>query len=129
MGSSRRELLVATRYFALERLTREREEAIRLKETLSPRVLTCIEGELALRSGGWNSSLTRGETLVLPVAAAATLTASRHSVLMHGWVPDLEREIIAPARAAGADDAALSQLGIHLGVTKPDGEPRNELLG
>ena len=59
-------------------------------------------------------SVATGGTVILPAGQGATLSARRASVVMRGWVPDLEREVIAPARAAGASDAALRSLGVPL---------------
>ena len=56
---------------------------------------------------GWVGSAAAGETVILPAGQGATLSARRDSVVLRGWVPDLEREVMAPARAAGASDAAL----------------------
>ena len=46
------------------------------------------------------------------------LSAGGDSVVLRGWVPDLEREIIAPARAAGASEAAIRNLGVSMGTVE-----------
>jgi mannose-6-phosphate isomerase len=109
-----RALLVATPYFALERIGLARDAAVRLAAVDSPQVLTPIAGAVTLQAGGWVASAAVGETVILPVGQEATLSAGRASVVLRGWVPDLEREVIAPARAAGASDAALSRLGVPM---------------
>ena len=63
---------------------------------------------------GWVSSVSTGETLIVPAGMAATLSARRHGVLMRGWVPDLEQEVIAPARAAVVPDDAIRGLGVRM---------------
>jgi hypothetical protein len=63
---------------------------------------------------GWVASVATGETLILPAGQAATLTGRRSTLVLRGWVPDLAREVIAPARAAGVPDAALRTLGVPL---------------
>jgi hypothetical protein len=65
-----------------------------------------------LDAAGWVASAAAGETVVLPAGQGATLCGRRDSVVLRGWVPDLEREVMAPARAAGASDAALRRLGV-----------------
>jgi hypothetical protein len=35
--------------------------------------------------------------------------------VLRAWVPDLDREVINPARAAGASDSTIRQLGISVG--------------
>jgi hypothetical protein len=61
-------------------------------------------------------SAATGETIILPTGQAATLSAGDDSVVLRGWVPDLEREIIAPARAAGASEAGIRSLGVSKGT-------------
>ena len=111
-----REILVATRYFALERIALETSGVVRLPAVESPQVLTCIEGAAMLDAAGWVSSLAMGETLIVPVGLPATLTGSDRGLLLRGWVPDLEREIVAPAVAAGVSREALAALGIGVGA-------------
>jgi mannose-6-phosphate isomerase len=125
-GHSEREILVATRYFALERIVLDAGDPISLHAVASPRVFTCIEGVAVATGPGWQSSLSVGETLVLPVGTVATLAAHQRAAVMHGWVPDLARDIIAPARAAGATDIAIRQLGIELGAAGRDGNRETE---
>lgn len=109
-----RALLVATSYFALERVALITGASVRLGPVDSPQVLTPIAGAVLLDAAGWVASLDAGETVILPASQGATLCARRDSVVLRGWVPDLEREVMAPARAAGASDAALRSLGVPL---------------
>ena len=112
---SGRLLLVATRYFALERIVLDANSVARFAEIDSPQVLTCIEGAATVDVSGWVSSTATGETLIVPAGVAATMTGRRHGVVMRGWVPDLEQEVIAPARAAGVPDDAIRGLGVGIG--------------
>jgi mannose-6-phosphate isomerase len=114
-GPGKRAILVATRYFALELIALETSAVVRLPAVESPQVLTCIEGAAILDAGGWVSSLAKGETLIVPVGSPAALTGSGRGVLLRGWVPDLEREIAAPAIAAGVSQEALDALGVNTG--------------
>ncbi len=112
---SGRSLLVATRYFALERIVLDATTVVRIPELDSPQVLTCIEGAAMVDVSGWVSSAGIGETLIVPTGVVATLTGRRHGVIMRGWVPDLELEVVAPARAAGFPDDAIRGLGVETG--------------
>jgi len=109
-----RALLVATSYFALERIALAEDAAVRLAPVDSPQVLTPIAGAVLLDASGWVGSAAAGETVVLPAGQGARLTARRDSVVLRGWVPNLEREVSTPARSAGAPDAALRSLGVLL---------------
>ncbi len=109
-----RALLVATPYFALERIALAEDAAVRLAPVDSPQVLTLVAGAMLLDASGWVTSAAAGETVILPAGQGAILSARRDSVVMRGWVPDLEREVMVPARAAGASDAALRSLGVFL---------------
>jgi mannose-6-phosphate isomerase len=107
-----RALLVATSFFALERIALPEDAAVRFAAVDSPQVLTPVTGAVLLDASGWVVSAAAGETVILPAGQGATLTARRDSVVLRGWVPDLEREVMTPARAAGASDAALRRLGV-----------------
>jgi mannose-6-phosphate isomerase len=109
-----RALLVATPYFALERIALTEDAAVGLAPVDSPQVLTPVTGAVLLDATGWVVSAAAGETVILPAGQAARLSARRDSVVLRGWVPDLEREVMAPARAAGASDGALRSLGVPL---------------
>ena len=112
-----RALLVATSYFALERIAVAEDAAVRLAPVDSPQVLTPLAGAVLLDAVGWVTSSAAGETVILPAGQGATLCARRDSVVLRGWVPELEREVMALARAAGASDVALRRLGLPLSDT------------
>ena len=59
--------------------------------------------------------VTMGETVVVPVGMATSLRAEEDAVLLRAWVPDLAREVVNPARAAGASAATIHQLGLSIG--------------
>ena len=71
--TGQRELLIATRYFALERLTLATNDVIRVPEVDSPQVLTCLDGGATLDASGWVVSISKGQTIVIPTAAKLTL--------------------------------------------------------
>jgi hypothetical protein len=56
-----------------------------------------------------------GETVVVPVGMATGLSANQDAVLLRAWVPDLAREVVNPARAAGASESTIRQLGLLVG--------------
>jgi mannose-6-phosphate isomerase len=110
-----RALLVATPYFALERILLAEHAAVHLTAVDSPQVLTPVAGAVTLDASGWVSSAATGETIILPAGQGATLSGRHDCAVLRGWVPDLEREVITPARAAGASDAAIRRLGVPSG--------------
>ncbi|MDF3039506.1 MAG: manA [Thermomicrobiales bacterium] len=101
-GAVERRLLVATRYFALERITSVSRGGVQVAAVESPQVLTCIRGTWVVAASATATPLSIGETMILPAGAEAGLAASEPAVVLRGWVPDRERDIAAPARAAGA---------------------------
>ena len=109
-----RQLLVATRYFALERIAVGRGQQIGLSGVPSPQVLTTIGGRVELRADMASIALALGETVVLPVGADAELAGDGDGVVLRGWVPDLQSEIIDPARRAGVADDASREHGAAL---------------
>jgi mannose-6-phosphate isomerase len=109
-----RAFLVATPYFALERVALAGDSVVRLAGVESPQVLTPVVGAVTLDAPGSVTSAAIGETVILPARQAAMLSAWGDSVVLRGWVPDLEREILTPARAAGASEAAIRSLGVPM---------------
>jgi mannose-6-phosphate isomerase len=93
-------LLVACRYFALERraLSTGQLEAL----ASSCRVLTVLDGDILVG----RTALTRGESAVIAASAPALAVRGSASVLI-AWVPALEVDIIHPLRAAGASASVL----------------------
>lgn len=114
-ASPRREFLAATRYFALERLSFMTGDDCRLDAVASPQVLTLTEGLLFVASGAWSAVLPPWHALVVPAGSGLDLRAAQPSLLLRGWVPDLDRDIVAPARRAGIPEESLATLGVHIG--------------
>jgi mannose-6-phosphate isomerase len=111
-GSTRR-LLAACRYFALEQLTLGAgdEETLELAAPESAQVLTCLTGEVVVTANDTSISLLAGETMVLPaVLHSALLRAIVPAMLLRTWVPDLDAEILRPARIAQAPEVAIAAL-------------------
>jgi mannose-6-phosphate isomerase len=111
-GSTRR-LLAACRYFALEQLTLGTgdEETLELAAPESAQVLTCLTGEVVVTANDASLSLAAGETMVLPaVLQSALLRAIAPAMLLRTWVPDLDAEILRPARIAQAPEVAIAAL-------------------
>jgi mannose-6-phosphate isomerase len=111
-GSTRR-LLAACRYFALEQLTLGAgdEETLELAAPESAQVLTCLTGEVVVTANDASISLAAGETMVLPaVLQSALLRAIAPAMLLRTWVPDLDAEILRPARIAQAPEVVIAAL-------------------
>ena len=112
---ARRELLVATRYFALERIAFALGDVVQIGGVESPQVLTCLAGKALLASPNWAAPTVVGETVAVPSGMGVTLAGTREGVLLRGWAPDLARDVIAPARLAGASEAATPPPGRRAG--------------
>ena len=109
----RRELLVATRYFALERLALSQGAAVSLPPCDSPQAFTCISGHAELTTAFGQTAVRAGETAIVPAGVPSDVAASPTSALLRGWVPDLKGDVIGPALAAGASLSAIRQLGMN----------------
>lgn len=111
-AAGERELLAACRYFATERVTLPPGGALRATAEGTPQVLTCLSGGGTVAAAGEAVDLSPGGTVVIPaVAGAVVLRATSPWVVLRSWVPDLGADVIAPARAAGAEDGAIAALG------------------
>jgi mannose-6-phosphate isomerase len=109
-GHIARDLLVATTFFALERIAGSADGCANVAPAASPQVLTGIEGSWTVATADIALAIAVGETVILPVGVGVALTANAEGVLLRGWVPDLERDVIGPARAAGATMAQIRGL-------------------
>lgn len=103
-----RALLAACRYFALERWT------VRGRAELPPtpgtfRLLSVIEGAVELRVGETTIMIQRGETVLLPADLPAALFEGEATVLV-SFIPNLERDVVAPLRRAGHPAEAIARL-------------------
>lgn len=110
-GDVTRDLLVATRYFGLERLSLASGSWLEVAGTSTPQVLTVLEGEVTL---GVHGSLAAGHSSVLWPGAEDVLsisTISESVKILRSWVPDLATDIVDVARGSGASDDAIVGLG------------------
>lgn len=114
-GAGRRQLLAACRYFALERLALAAGERVSCAADGSAQALTCLQGGATVTAGGGVVRVARGGTVVVPARAnPGDVQATSPAVLLRAWVPDLATEVVAPAAASGAHDAAIAALGSPL---------------
>lgn len=109
-----RAVLAATPYFALERVDIPSSGVLTFPRVQSPQVLTVLQGvvEASLRGVPGSVVASTGQTLIAPAETIATLVAGPQTTLLRGWAPDLERDIVQPAHAAGVASELLAQVGI-----------------
>lgn len=110
-----RAVLAATPYFALEHVEVPSYRAITLPAVQSPQVFTILQGlvEASLRGVPGSIVASTGQTWIAPVGSVITLVAGTQAALLRGWVPDLEQDIVQPARAAGVAGDDLARLGME----------------
>jgi mannose-6-phosphate isomerase len=110
-----RAVLAATPYFALEHVKVPSYRALTLPAVQSPQVLTVLHGvvEASLRGVPGSVVASTGETWIAPAESVVTLVAGTQATLLRGWVPDMELDIVRPARAAGVEHELLAQVGIE----------------
>jgi mannose-6-phosphate isomerase len=108
--AGQRELLVACRRFALERLTAMVGDRLWLPASPSPQVITCLGGALRLRGDGERATLQAGESAAIPAGGVCTVDVIMPTVVLRGWVPDLATDVLRPLRAAGASDERIAAM-------------------
>ncbi len=91
-----RELLCATPWFALSRLRPGTRTAIETRDGF--RILMVLDGPVDLSWNGGSRRLDKGRTVLLPADLQVDVAGG---TLLESWVPDLERDIVQPALAAG----------------------------
>jgi hypothetical protein len=67
--------------------------------------------------------------VAVPAGLHLTLSAAREAIVLRGWVPDLTRDVIAPARAAGVSETAIQRLGIATGASADREEGEDAATG
>lgn len=111
------DFLVACKYFALTKWRGFKAPAMLLTEGRF-RVVTVAAGAVTLRDAqGRVTPASRGDTLLVPAChATVIIEATPDAELLVSFVPDLERAVRAPLRAAGHADAAIDALSGPRGV-------------
>ncbi|MEU5091642.1 class I mannose-6-phosphate isomerase [Streptomyces sp. NPDC021356] len=104
-----RVFLCAGPYFALERLRAGTAEPLRRSFTTA-QVLTNVGAPVRVRTGTWSGALGRAGTLLLPAACGNVEIAGPADVLF-GYLPDLDRDVRGPLRAAGYSLPLIGSLG------------------
>ncbi|MGI8484114.1 MAG: type I phosphomannose isomerase catalytic subunit [Thermomicrobiales bacterium] len=113
-----RQLLVACRYFALERLTIPAGAAIDLGAADSPQVLTVLSGDVNVSGDEAVGTLAPGHSAVMWPAGSGGMRIEASVltpvVALRSWVPDLKADVVEPARRTGAGDDAIAAIGAPL---------------
>lgn len=112
-GANRYVVGCAGPYFALERWT--------LSETYQEPshpwrclILSNVGSPVRLDYAGGSETLARAESCVIPAALenlTIVPTFGQPASLIVCYVPDMERDVVEPLRAAGHDDASIQSLG------------------
>jgi hypothetical protein len=79
--------------------------------------VTLLDGNGVISAAGNELTVRPGETVVIfPRDMPATLRSEPTTLTaLHGWVPDLEADVVSPARTAGASDREIAALAGPLG--------------
>ena len=108
---NRRAICAAGPHFALERwrLARPHAEPSHPVRCLT---LSNVGGPVSIEHAGGVERLDRAESCVLPAAIGeARIVPEGEASLVACYVPDLERDVVAPLRAAGYGDEEIRALG------------------
>ncbi len=101
-----REVLVACRYFLLERWTFDGTSEAPADDTTC-RIVTVIEGEASIG----DEHLSVGASVLLPADLPEVVISGRGRALVAS-IPDLDADVVAPLLAAGHADDAIRLLGV-----------------
>jgi mannose-6-phosphate isomerase len=111
-NGNRQRICCAGPYFALERWTLAGPHA----EPAHPErclTLSNVGDPVTIRWAGGETVLDRAESCILPAALGETgIIPAGAGDLIACYVPDLERDVIAPLRAAGHGDEQIRALGV-----------------
>lgn len=82
-----RSLLVAHRYFSLERIALAAGRSINIDHPRSPAVVTLLAGRAEIEAASARVSIGPGETAIVPPGdLPATIRANADLIALHGWV-------------------------------------------
>ena len=101
-------LLAACRYFALERVALPAGGSTEVGAAGSPVVITLLSGDATI---GEEELGTGASAVVWPTSERGVLRAARPLVALVAHVPNLATDVVARARAAGAEGSAIAALG------------------
>lgn len=104
-----RTICVASPYYALERWRVGTSSPARhLLDTAV--IITNVGAPVSVSGDGWHETLGKAETLLLPAALGSVEIKGPADVLV-GYLPDLERDIVAPLEGAGYSRDVIASLG------------------
>ncbi|MBN1128555.1 MAG: class I mannose-6-phosphate isomerase [Chitinispirillaceae bacterium] len=107
-----RSFCIACRYFALEHYLFRRAAEIILPAKQSFRIVTAINGDLALRYPEGVSELPLGSTALLPaILRDVRARGTAGSEILVTSIPDLHAEVILPLRERGISMQAIESIG------------------
>jgi mannose-6-phosphate isomerase len=108
---NRRVLCCAGPYFALERWTL-REPHLEPSHPERCLTLSSVGDAVRIEHGGGTERLGRAESCILPAAMGEVrVVPEGEASLIACYVPDLERDVVAPLREAGYSDEEIRALG------------------
>jgi mannose-6-phosphate isomerase len=114
-AANRRILCCAGPYFALERWTLTQPYTEPSHPSLCL-MLSNVGDPASIEYAGGTEMLGSGESCILPAAIGETrIVPEGEASLIVCYLPDLERDIVAPLRAAGYSDEEIRELG-EIGV-------------
>jgi mannose-6-phosphate isomerase class I len=96
-------------YFALERWHAGTAAPLR-HSFATAQVLSNVGAPVQVSTGGWSEQLGRAETLLLPAVLGEVRIDGPADVLF-GYLPDLQRDVVGPLRAAGYGPRVIATLG------------------
>jgi mannose-6-phosphate isomerase len=99
-------LLVACRYFALALLRLPAATSSQVGWAASPAVITMLEGAATVG----NERLKAGESAIVWAGNPADIDAQEPICALVAWVPDLDGDVIAPAKSQGVPNDAIEAL-------------------
>jgi mannose-6-phosphate isomerase len=111
-GEVRRALCCAGPYFALERWTLMEPYTTRPSHPDHCLTLSNVGDPVQIEYGGGIEKLERAESCILPAAIGEVrIVPEREASLISCYVPNLERDVVAPLREAGYSDEEIRALG------------------
>jgi mannose-6-phosphate isomerase len=109
-ASHREDFLVACPWFALKKWTGFKAPAP-LDTGGRFHVLTVVAGEASIRNGQELLPLRLGDTALVPACLESVrVEAGPAAEILVSFIPDLERDVRAPLRAAGHDAASIEKI-------------------
>lgn len=112
-GKNKLSYLLATKYFALEKVELNKELVLSRDPGRKFSIFTSLEGVISIGTKNFETRLYPGQTALIPACLSEiSLTPSNGGAkLLKSYIPNLKEDIVKPLRKQGFSESKIAHLG------------------